>query len=108
MVYEPWPVPYLLVPRNSTVEMYCTANRDSTFWSVDLANDTSNIQYRNGDKEWITHSVYELPRMQNTDMLPVLRLLINDTGVNNQTEIFCNNRHLLATTLFVYGKQTTI
>ena len=49
------------------------------------------------------HGVYELPEVPG--MPPTLRLLISDTAMNNQTEIFCN-RGALSTILFVYGGST--
>ena len=103
-VHEPWPAPYVLVPRHSTVEIHCTENSDFllNIWSVDLGSDTSGIQYRGGDRQLRDHGIYELPPLNSSGMPSVLRLLINDTDVNNQTQIFCN---MHSTTLLVYGKQ---
>ena len=105
-VHEPWPTPYVFVPRYSTIEMHCTENSGHDFlnvWSVDLGNDTLGIQYRGGDRQLKDHGIYELPSLNSSVGMPsVLRLLINDTNVNNETQIFCN---MHSTTLFVYGKQ---
>ena len=84
--------------------MNCTATNgeDHPFWAADLASDTRSIQFRAGDKEFNNHGLYELPQ---TGIPPTLRLLINDTERNNQTEIYCNRDDVaLSTTLFIFGK----
>ena len=103
-VSEPWPTPYLFVPQNSTVTMNCTttgSEDDPVFWAADLASDASLVQFRAGDRRFNDHGLYELPR---TGMPPTLRLFINDTERNNQTNIYCNRDVELFTTLFIFGK----
>jgi hypothetical protein len=112
LVEEPWPVPHLFVPRESTVEIYCTAGERSysPSWLIDLANDTksSSLQFSNlNQKEQLNaHSVYQLPQIETPGKPPTLRLVINDTVRNNQTEIQCDRSKtsISTTTLFVLGK----
>ena len=101
LVAEPWPTPYLFVPKDSTVTIDCTDQSGNDFLSVDLASDTSDIQYRIGDQQLIDlgAAVYELPSIETP---PTLRLLINDTASNNGTKILCSTGQ--ATTLFVFGR----
>ena len=100
LVHEPWPMPDIFVPGTATVEIRCNAKSSSrVFWSVDLGDDSTSLQYRAGDEELINHGVHELPE------IPVprtLRLLINDTARNNQTKVYCGGEQF--TTLFVLGK----
>ena len=112
-VDEPWPVPHILAPRGSTVEIRCTAGeRNYTpFWLIDLANDTKSsfLQFtdRNNQEDQInSQSVYQLPQIETPGMPPTLRLLINDTIRNNQTRIQCDRSETSesTTTLFVVGK----
>ena len=112
-VDEPWPVPHIFVPRESIVEIWCTAGERSytPFWSIDLANDTKSsfLQFtdRNNQEEQInSQSVYQLPQIETLGMPPTLRLLINDTVRNNQTMIQCDRSAttVSTTTLFVIGK----
>ena len=113
-VDKPWPVPYLFVPKESTVEINCTARERSysPFWLIDLANDTKNfsLQFINQEEQLSAHSVYQLPLIETPGMPPTLRLynniLINDTVWNNQTKIQCNRSATSEsnTTLFVVGK----
>ena len=44
LVGDPWPIPHLFVPRESTVEINSTAGdgRYSPLWLIDLANDTKS------------------------------------------------------------------
>ena len=111
-VDEPWPVQYLFAPRESTVEINCTAGETSYLpsWLIDLANDTkmSSLQFTNlNQKEQLNaHSVYQLPQIETPGMPLTLRLLINDTLRNNQTKIQCDRSATSesTTTLFVVGK----
>ena len=110
-VDEPWPVPHIFAPRESTVEINCTAGETgyTPFWSIDLANDTkeSFLQFNLHQKEQLNaHNVYQLPQIETPGMPPTLRLLINDTIQNNQTRIQCDRSATSesATTLFVVGK----
>ena len=110
LVPEPWPTPFLLVPLNSTVIMNCTASDvgDSTpFWAADLSSDSKPIQFRATDSQFNANGLFELPP---TGEPPTLRLLINDTSLNNQTGVYCNTGEEMAlfTTLFVFGKLFTV
>ena len=111
-VDEPWPVPHIFAPRDSTVEIKCTAGERSysPFWLIDLdlANDvkTFPLQFINQEEQLNAHSVYQLPQIVTPGKLPTLRLLINDTIQNNQTRIQCDRSATSesTTTLFVVGK----
>ena len=109
LVEEPWPMQYLAVPQDSTVEMNCSANPgDSSFWAVDLGNDSAAVQYQFGVREDFlnSHGFYELSQIETPGMT-TLRLLINDTSAaNNQTTILCriNAQRALSTTLFIFSK----
>ena len=111
-VDEPWPVPHVFAPRESTVEIRCTAGERSytPSWLIDLANDTKmfSLHFNNlNQKEQLNaHSVYQLPPIVTPGMPPTLRLLINDTIRNNQTRIQCDKSatSVSTTTLFVVGK----
>ncbi len=95
LVEEPWPVPHLFVPKESTVEIHCTAGERgySPFWLIDLANDgkPAFLQFNPNQEEQLNaHSVYQLPRIETPGKPLTVRLLINDTARNNQTEIQCD------------------
>ena len=100
-------MPYLLVPQNSTLKMNCTAADDGNtpFWAIGL--HAMPAQARAGDGTiFKDHGFYVLPRIETQGMPPTLRLLINDTTINNQTEIICSDQSVvkLSTTLFIFGK----
>ena len=106
LVSEPWPIP-LFVPQNSTIIINCTTDSDTPFWSIDLANDSTDTQYHFSTRNDTlnAHGVYELPRIKPPGMPPTLGLLINDTTINNQTEIFCVGEiKSFQTTLFAVGR----
>ena len=109
LVEEPWPMQYLAVPQDSIVEMNCSANLgDSSFWAVDLGNDSAAVQYQFGVREDFlnSHGFYELSQIEIPGMT-ILRLLINDTSAaNNQTTILCriNAQKVLSTTLIILSK----
>ena len=102
MVYEPWPT-RLFVPIGSHVEINCTAG-GVPFWAIDLATDSSSIQlqFSTRHKRLNDYGVYELPRIE----IPLtLRLLINKTAINNQTEIVCDRgAQSITTVLYVFGE----
>ena len=99
-------MPHLLVPNGSNVEINCTAaveSADPPFWAIDLAADSSEfqLQFSTRKRQLNAHGVYELP--PETPL--TLRLLINDTAINNQTEIGCDRGMLSITTiLYVFGE----
>jgi hypothetical protein len=97
LVSEPWPLPYLFAPQESTIIITCAAVDEHAFWSIDLANDSVSTQYQFGNREEIlnAHGVYELPQIETPGMPPTLRLMINDTTGNNQTEILCTDEFAL-------------
>ena len=105
LVSEPWPVPYIFALRESTIIINCRAKgAENPIWSIDLANDSVSTQYQFSSRQHIlnAHGVYELPQIE---MPLTLRLLINDTALNNQTEIFCTGESTLNhSTLFILGK----
>jgi hypothetical protein len=106
LVSEPWPVPYIFAPQESTIIINCTAVGEHAFWSIDLANDSVSTQYQFSNREEILndHGVYELPRIETPGMPATLRLMINDTAGNNQTEILCTDgNNSIRTILFLIG-----
>ena len=100
-------MPQFLVPSGSSVEINCTAavdSADTPFWAIDLAADSSAAQLQFSTRKGLlnAHGVYELPPV-GTPL--TLRLLINDTVINNQTEIICDRGALsIATILYVFGE----
>ena len=107
LVEEPWPMQqYLAVPQDSTVELNCSANSGgSSFWAIDLGNDSATVQYQFGVSKGLLNSrgFYEI----ETPGMTTLRLLINDTSTaNNQTTVLCriNAQRALCTTLFIFSK----
>ena len=105
-VSEPWPVPYLFAPRDSTIMMNCTAlETRSPIWLIDIASDdlmTIPIQFVNQREDLNAAGLFQIvtPETPTT-----VGLLINNTAVNNQTVINCNRHGALATTtLFVFSR----
>ena len=100
-------MPQLLVPTSSNVEINCTAavgTADPPFWAIDLAADssTTRLQFTTQKGQLNAHGVYELPRIETP---LTLRLLINDTAINNQTEINCDTEiETIFTILYVFGE----
>ena len=101
-VPEPWPTPYLFVPRDSIVHIDCTPSEYSVFWSITLADDPTLTQYRSTDPQFTDNGFYELPPVESPGMPTTLRLLINDTSRNNGTEIICSRTFI--TMLIIFGK----
>ena len=100
-------MPYLFVPQDSAVIINCTTGDDTPHWTIDLGNDstTSQYQFSSRRKELNAHGVYELPWIESPGMPPTLRLLINDTTINNQTVIHCiGDNKSYSSTLFVAGR----
>ena len=102
-------MPHILVPNGSNVEINCTATvgtADPPFWAIDLAADSSTtpLQFTNRKGQLNSHGVYELPRIETP---LTLRLLINDTAINNQTEIRCEpgaGAETISTIFHVFGE----
>lgn len=110
---DPWPT-LLFVPQGSSVRISCTAdsNSPSIFWSIDLASHPSTVQFQFGTGSAALHAagVYELSDIKSdSKKVTTLRLLINDTAMNNGTIIHCTHGQLSSpitatTSLFVFGK----
>ena len=100
-------MPHLFVPQDgSTVEIICRAedNSNTPFWAIDLANDSSllPLPFSTRNEQLNAHGVYELSQQESP---LTLRLLINNTAANNQTEINCDRGALSITTILtVFGK----
>ena len=107
LLSEPGPQ-YIFIPQESVVMINCIlADGEQPFWSIKLANDSTGTQHQFSSKEEIlnAHGVYELPQIETSGMPDTLGLLINDTTVNNQTEIYCTGETTsIHTTLFLIGK----
>ena len=101
-------MPHLLLPSNSSVDVYCRAINDNPlFWAVNLAADARNLQLRTDidmDNQILrTYGVYALEHVtESPGMPPILRLRINNTALNNGTEIVCANSGQ-STILSIYG-----
>ena len=101
-------MPHILVPNGSSVEIYCRAAHanDPPVWAIDLAADSSvnsYLQFSTRKGRLNDHGVYELPQIA----APLtLRLLINNTAINNQTdlEIQCERGESITTVLHVLGE----
>ena len=87
--------------------MNCTALDETKLptWSIDIASDVVMfpLQFATQDEDLNAHGLFKIeePGTPST----TVRLLINNTVVNNQTVIYCNRRGAVATTtLFVISK----
>ena len=99
-------MPHILVPNGSNVEIYCRAAHanDPPVWAIDLAADSSvnsPLQFSTRKRRLNAHGVYELPQIQTP---LTLRLLINNTAINNQTVIQCERGESITTVLHVLGE----
>ena len=97
----------LLVPQDAYVLMNCTAGSHlSPVWSIDLANDSSSVQFQFGSRMELlnSHGFYELPKIEMSGTVIILRLLVNETTRNNETVIYCSHNSAPYTTLSVFGK----
>lgn len=103
-----WPTT-VYVPRNASVFINCTAFHDNAHWDweIDVAGDNYNFLPLAISGEYLNkYGIYELPPVEMPGMSgSILRLLINNTNINNRTVIECfggNNRN--RTTLHLYSK----
>ena len=83
-------MPYILAPVNSTITINCKAKGAENFvWSIDLGNDSVSTQHQFGSRQHIlnAHGVYELTWIETPGTPLTLRLLINDTTLNNQNNL---------------------
>ena len=104
-------MPYLLVPRVSTVQINCTAQTGNSrsvrvTLSENLADDSRvRIRIRTGSNEMTISDdgAFRLQCIETPEMPQTLRLLSNDTERSNGMEIVCGCSGA-NTTLFVFGK----
>ena len=105
-----WPTPSVPVPVNSTVLINCTTNQSHPHWLIDVPAPgipPKTFSVVGGQKTFLNQNgLYELQKVSiNGDPSTRLRLLINNTELNNQTVVKCigHDRDILETTLFMYG-----
>ena len=97
------------MPLASTVLLNCTLPSSSDpLWSADLSSDSTPVrfQFKTHSGKLNTYGLYELPNVTNHETgMTTLRLVINNTAINNQTLIDCAGRfgESFLTTLFVFG-----
>ena len=102
-------MPHILVPNGSNVDIYCKAahaDDPRPVWAIDLAADSSvnsPLQFSTRKRRLNDHGVYELPQIAAPLTLD-LRLLINNTAINNQTVIQCERGEYITTVLHVFGE----
>ena len=95
------------MPHNANVYINCTLERQSTpFWEIRLADFTTDLRFSDLANQRQTlkdRGVCNLPLIRG--MLPILRLLVNKTEVNNNTVIRCSDLSTSdrQTTLYLYG-----
>ena len=91
--------------------MSCTSlhQTKSPIWSIDLASDEGPFQHRFGsDGDDILHT-NGLFKMEEPGTPTLVRLLINNTAVNNQTVIHCNRHGAQATaTIFILSRSLLV
>ena len=98
----------MYVPHNASIYINCTTDSNNPFWSIDPAGDELNtpLQFTTRGEELNNEGLYDIEVSGGT-VPPTLRLLINDTAVNNQTVIECVGRVVThRTVIFLYGKYT--
>ena len=104
-----WPTPSVLIPVNSTVLMNCTTNLSLPYWLIDVPaagiGPKSFVDLGGQETFLNENGLYNLQEVSIDGGPSTLRLLINDTELNNQTVVKCiaGNRDILETTLFIYG-----
>ena len=99
----------MYVPRNARVFIDCIMDNSHSFWAINLGGDDFDIflQFSTnyGKENLNNHGVYELPPMETSGMPSALKLLINNTDINNRTIIQCfDGNKLHKTTLYLYSK----
>ena len=102
---QSWPG-FVYVPHNASVYINCTTDSNNPFWSIDPAEDEldSFLQFATRSEELNNEGLYDIAVSGGT-VPPTLRLLINDTEVNNQTVIECVGKTVTnRTVIFLYGK----
>ena len=96
----------MYVPHNASVYINCTTDSNNPFWSINPAEDELDtfLQFFTRGEVLNDEGLYDIEVSGGT-VPPTLRLLINDTEVNNQTKIECIGRAVTNTTvIFLYGK----
>ena len=104
---QSWPS-FIYVPHNASVYINCTTDSSNPFWSINLAGDNvdSFLPFFPRGEDLNNEGLYDIGVVGGT-VPPTLRLLINDTEVNNQTVIECVGRAVThRTVIFLYGKYT--
>ena len=108
LVSADWPNQLIRMPPNSTVEIHCKlAKNEDPFWSINLGEDPIDSAFQFGTRHTVlnAYGVFELPK--TPDIPPTLRMLVNDTNINNQTIIACvglsESRRIV---LFLQGRCT--
>ena len=104
---QSWPS-FIYAPHNASVYINCTTNSSNPFWSINLAGDNvdSFLPFFPRGEDLNNEGLYDIGVAGGT-VPPTLRLLINDTEVNNQTMIECVGRAVThRTVIFLYGKYT--
>jgi hypothetical protein len=84
-------------------------DNNNSFWTIDLAGDDLDIFFQFSSKsgrEYLNdHGVYQLPPSVMPGMLSALKLLINNTDINNRTIIKCfDGNKPYQTTLYLYSE----
>ena len=102
-----WPR-FVYVPHNASVYINCTTDSNNPFWSINPAEDELDtpLQFATRGEDLNNEGLYDI-KVSGGTVPPTLRLLINDTEVNNQTVIECVGRTVTnRTVIFLYGKYT--
>ena len=102
---QSWPR-FVYVPHNASVYINCTTDSNNPFWSIDPADDEleTPLQFATRGEALNNEGLYDIEVLGGT-VPPTLRLLINNTELNNQTVIECvGERVNLRTVIFLYGK----
>ena len=109
---SPWPET-VYAPHNASVHINCTLETQGMpFWAINVADFNSDLQFATQGELLNNRGLYELPRIDTPGMPLILRLLINDTGVNNNTVIKCSSLIVgvreMQTTLYLYGMSSML
>ena len=104
---QQWPR-FVYVPHNASVYINCTTDSNNSFWSIDLAEDglETPLQFATRREALNNEGVYDIEVSGGTTVPPTLRLLINNTELNNQTVIECVGEKVTHRTVIflLYGK----
>ena len=95
----------MYIPYNASVYINCTLESQNTpIWLINPAEDDVGIALP-FHTSFNDYGLYELSDIERLGMSTIIRLLINDTAINNKTEINCYavDVDLRQTTLSLYG-----